>query len=456
MAMEISVPAHAARALEALEAAGWESWAVGGCVRDALLGLSPHDWDLCTAAAPEQVLACFAGKRLLETGRKHGTVTLLTPDGPLEITTFRRDGAYTDRRHPDGVEFVARLEEDLARRDFTVNAMAYHPRRGLRDPFGGREDLDAGILRCVGDAAARFREDPLRILRGLRFAARLGFRLEASTAAAARRDRALLATVSAERVLEELLGILCAPGAGRVLLEYPEILFAVLPELAPMEGFQQHRPEYHCWDVWGHTARAVEAAVPEPAVRLAMLFHDSGKPATFSLDPETGRGRFYGHPAEGARIAEAALTRLRCAGALRRDVVCLVENHEMRTGHTRRALRRLLARMGEENLLRLLDVRRADAAAHAPAARERLLALAAEDAAAVAALLSEPRCLSVKDLAVGGGDLLALGMAPGPALGRVLASLLEKVLDEELPNQRPALLEAAREAVSNEKGGMLK
>ena len=443
----MKLPEDAARALEKLESAGWESYAVGGCVRDTLRGAPPHDWDLCTAAPPEEMKKVFAGERVVETGLKHGTLTLLAPSMPIEITTFRTESGYSDCRHPDSVSFVRDIRADLARRDFTINAMAYSPSRGLRDDFGGREDLKNGVLRCVGEPGERFREDALRILRALRFAARFGLTIEEKTAAALRENRALLRRVSAERIFSELKGILCAPGAGEMLLEFPEVFYVFLPEMAPMLGFEQHRPENHCWDVWGHTARAVDAIAPDPILRLAMFFHDSGKPQTFSRDPDTGRGRFYGHPSAGAALADAALRRLRCDTYTRETVVTLVENHELRTGHSKPALRRLLSRLGEENMRRLLLVRRADAAAHTSEANVRLSALADEDERIINELIAEEGCLRVKDLAVTGGDLLALGLPPGPAVGETLSRLLDLVLDETVPNEKEALLTAARKEI---------
>ena len=443
----MKLPQDAARALEMLESAGWESYAVGGCVRDSLLGIEPHDWDLCTAAPPEEMKKVFAGERVLETGLKHGTLTLLAPSGPLEITTFRTESGYSDGRHPDSVAFVRNIHADLARRDFTVNAMAYSPVHGLRDDFGGQEDLKNGVLRCVGDPGERFREDALRLLRALRFAARFGLTIEEKTAAALRENRALLCHVSPERIFSELKGILCARGAGEMLLAFPEVFFAFLPELAPMQGFDTRRPQNHCWDVWGHTAHAVDAIAPEPVLRLTMLFHDSGKPETFRFDAQAGFGRFPGHPAISARIADTALRRLRCDNATRERVITLVENHEMRTGHGKKDLRRLLAKIGEESMRDLLLVRRADAAAHAPEAAARLTALAGEDERLLNEIVAEHGCLHVKDLAVSGNDLLALGLKPGSAVGETLSRLLDLVLDEAIPNEKEALLTAARKEI---------
>ena len=310
-----AVPAHVHRLLAALRAAGHEAYPVGGCVRDSLLGKEPADWDLCTGALPGEVERVLAGYRIIETGVRHGTVTALTEGGPVEITTFRTDGDYRDNRHPEQVRFVAKVEEDLARRDFTVNAMALGPDGAVIDPFGGRADLAAGIIRCVGEPTRRFREDGLRILRALRFAARLDFAVEPATAQSVLENRALLENIAAERVFSELRGLLTGPGAGRVLLGFAPVVFQVIPELAPAAGFDQKNP-HHIHDVWTHTALAVDAAPPEPVLRLTMLLHDVAKPETFFAD-ERGVGHFYGHAERGAEMAGAAASGL-LAGGLRR------------------------------------------------------------------------------------------------------------------------------------------
>ena len=445
--MELALPESVRWALSELEKNGYESYAVGGCVRDSLLGRVPQDWDLCTAARPEETMACFPGARTIPTGLRHGTVTLLTDEGPLEITTFRRDGDYSDGRHPDRVDFVSAVREDLRRRDFTINAMAWSPLRGLRDEFGGQEDLRRGLIRCVGDPDERFREDALRILRALRFAARYGYAIEENTARALRRGREGLKNVSRERIFSELKGILRGDGAGEMLTAFPEVFFTVLPELAPMLGLDQKMPDRHDRDVWGHTARAVDAIPAEDILRLTMLFHDISKPAVFSIDPVTGRGRFYGHAAAGAVLADRALRSLRCDNDTREAVVTLVGCHSMPGGHGKSDLRRLLSRLGEENFRRLLLVRRADALAHAPAAQAELLARAEADERTFREILAEGGPLRVSELSVGGGELRSLGFA-GPAIGRALRELLEEVLSGTLPNEKAALLRRAAEMQS--------
>ena len=289
----IPIPASVCGIIGRLNHAGYEAWAVGGCVRDSLLGRTPHDWDLCTSALPEQVAEVFRGERLLPTGLAHGTQTLLEDGKPYEITTYRVELGYSDGRHPDAVAFTPSLTEDLARRDFTVNAMACHPTLGLADPFGGQADLQAGVLRAVGDPEQRFSEDALRILRALRFAAVYGLAVEEHTARAARTLAPRLALVSRERVTQELWKLLAAPdgaAAARVLRQFPEVVREILPELAPCMGFDQHSA-WHQYDVWEHQLHAMEAVqanTPEelPLLRLAALIHDIGKPETFQLGPD--------------------------------------------------------------------------------------------------------------------------------------------------------------------------
>ena len=321
-----AIPSYARTALDRLTAAGHEAWLVGGCVRDLLLGRTPGDYDITTAALPEETEGVFAGEQLIETGLRHGTVTVVLEGCPLEITTYRVDGTYADARHPDQVTFTRSLREDAARRDFTVNAMAYHPDRGLWDGFGGRADLEKGLLRCVGDPETRFREDALRILRAVRFASVLGFTLEPATAEAARRTAPLLGQIAPERLSAELTKLLCGPGAGTVLGEYPDILGALIPELGPMVGFDQ-RNLHHCHDLLTHTAAAVDNIPPDPALRLAMLLHDVGKPETFSLG-EDGQGHFYGHAKRSVELADAILRRLRYPNHLREKAVTLIRFHD--------------------------------------------------------------------------------------------------------------------------------
>ncbi|MDY3014561.1 MAG: HD domain-containing protein [Evtepia sp.] len=435
--MKLPLSPGAAQALFRLRAAGYESWIVGGCVRDALLGRPPGDYDMTTSARPEETKAVFAGEKVIETGIRHGTVTVVLEGEPLEITTYRVDGGYSDARHPDGVTFTASLREDAARRDFTMNAMAYAPEEGLRDYFGGQEDLKRRLIRCVGDPDRRFREDALRILRALRFASVLGFALEEGTLAAARRQAFLLREISRERVSQELGKLLCGPGAGEVLRTCPDILGQVIPELLPMVGFDQ-RNEHHCYDLLTHTAVALDHVPPRLPLRLAMLLHDVGKPRCFSLG-EDGQGHFYGHAHVGMEMAGEILTRLRFPGKVCRQVETLVRYHDSVLPEDPRLLRRWLRKLGPEGLLDLVAIQRGDTWGLAPAYCTRQEGFDRLEQR-VQDVMNEQPCLSVRDLAVKGGDLLALGYR-GPAIGEIQRQLLEDVTEGEIPNEKEVLLQ---------------
>ena len=429
------IPNSVLELINTLEEAGFETWVVGGCVRDHLMGNVPHDYDCCTAAEPEAMQALFADRQLVLAGLKHGTVGVVTEAGVVEITTFRTEGGYLDSRHPDWVKFVRDVKEDLARRDFTVNAMAYSPRRGLCDPFGGQADLKNGLLRAVGDPVLRFREDALRILRGLRFAARFGFQIEEATRTAMHTEIAGLDTLARERVLTELEGFLLAATA-RDILDGAELLCRIIPELAPQLGFDQKNP-HHEHDIFTHTAMVVERAPKEPVLRMAALLHDLGKPATFSLD-EKGVGHFYGHAGLGAKMAEDILRRLKCSNALRDEVTWLIAHHMDRFPCEEKSARRCLSKHGLPRMERLTRLQMADFGGKVDDGDlDEWLGLLREVDAREGAL-------TLKTLAVKGKDLIGLGIAPGKQVGELLNRLLSMVLAGELPNQREALLEYLR------------
>ncbi len=437
--MKTTIPPQAARALSMLRCAGYRAVPVGGCVRDLLRGVTPHDWDIATSAFPEEMKVVFAGERLVETGLRHGTLTVIFDRIPVEITTFRADGAYSDGRRPDAVRFTRSLEEDLSRRDFTINALCLDEGDTVIDLFGGQSDLARGILRCIGDPNRRFEEDALRLLRALRFAASFGFAIEEGTAAALEAQLPRLSLLAAERVLSELEGLLCAPDAARVLLCYPEVVSVLLAPLGGLIGLGQP-PRYHCYDGYAHSVHAMAATPPVFALRLAALLHDIGKPSC-----DDHQGHFYGHERVGAELADGLLFRFRCSTALRERVVRLVRLHHLPLSAERSRLRRLLANYGEPTLLDLLAVQRSDAMAHAEkAAKERLAELDRFEQALVA-LLAERPALTLGQLAVDGNDLLALGFSRGRALGETLRFLLFEVIAERLPNEKGTLLEAARQ-----------
>lgn len=439
------IPQYVNTILSRLRLAGYKAYAVGGCVRDLLRGETPHDWDVCTSARPDQIQQVFFDLPQIDTGKKHGTITVVIEHKTVEITTFRADGDYLDNRHPAAVTFLNDLAGDLSRRDFTVNAMALDENERSIDPFGGQDDLKSRIIRTVGDPSTRFREDGLRILRGLRFASRLDFAIEPATARAMIEERELLTNISAERIFTELKGILTGQAAGRVLRQFAPVIFAILPELAPLAGFEQHSP-YHDSDVWEHTLRALEASPGDVVFRLALLFHDCGKPACFTRD-ETGRGHFYGHPQKSRELAEQALRRLKCDSDSLERVLYLIEKHDTWLPETEKNMRRLVMAVGETRLWDLLTVQRCDALAHAPAAQASAIAHVDEWAALLDRILAESPCLSLKSLAVSGDDLLALGMVPGPRMGQLLNQILEQVADGELRNERPALLAYAKKHI---------
>lgn len=446
----MNIPQGPDEILNRLTAAGFQAYAVGGCVRDSLLGTVPGDWDICTSALPEETEACFSDLRVVETGLKHGTVTVIFQGVPYEITTFRSDGNYLDHRRPQQVNFVRTLKEDLLRRDFTINAMAVGLDEEIQDPFGGRQDLTDGIIRCVGDPDTRFTEDALRILRGLRFASRLGFSIAPETAAAMERNKNLLSYVSGERIYKELTGILIGTYAQSVLEQYGGVLAAVLPEIQPSMGFLQRNP-FHNRDVWQHTLEALGKSRPDPIVRWALLLHDLGKPDCFTLD-DRGIGHFYGHPQRSMELAEQILDRFH-GDKKTRDTICLlVRDHDREAPATIKNARRWIARYGRDNVRILLEVKRCDCLAHVdtPKTRARYNNLM-EMTRLIRECLETERCFSVRDLPVKGGDVMALGVPAGPQVGRILEGLLDDVLDGACPPEREALLERLKQLINERK-----
>ena len=438
------LPTDVLQCITALEKAGFAACAVGGCVRDWLLGLTPHDYDLCTNALPEEIQGVFSHHTLVLAGVKHGTVGVVCHGSVIEITTYRTEGGYADNRHPDWVRFIPDIREDLARRDFTINAMAWSPSKGLIDPFGGEEDLKNHILRAVGDPGTRFREDALRILRGARFAAKYRLTPESGTLEAMLSQAPLMETLARERVFSELCKLITV-AQPLDLQRYEPVLTQTIPELKPMVGFDQRSP-YHAYDLYTHTA-LVTGGVPEILpLRWAALLHDVGKVSTFTLD-DTGRGHFYGHAPVGAEVADRILQRLKAPTALREQVTRLIELHMLRLVPERKPLRRWLSRLGEDGLRQLLRLQEADlySKGHDPEenpfpACHRLLEQ----------LLQEDACLTIKDLAINGHDLLSIGYPPGKALGACLQTLLNEVLDEHLPNEKAPLLTAAQALMKEE------
>lgn len=429
------LPEYVLDCLQRLEAAGFACYAVGGCVRDSLLGLTPHDYDLCTAATPTQTKEVFADCRLVLAGEKHGTVGVITSGGVVEITTFRTEGQYLDNRHPDSVCFVRSIEEDLARRDFTVNAMAWSPIRGLADPFGGASDLKNQVLRAVGDPYARFQEDSLRILRGVRFGVRFSLKPEEKTLAAMVELADLMDNLARERVFDELCKLLPLVTASD-LAKYAPILTQVIPELAPCVHFDQHNP-HHAYDLFTHIAHVVEGVPAELPLRWAALLHDIGKPDTFTMDSD-GNGHFYGHAKISAQMADGILHRLKAPNQLREEAVRLIDLHMTKIEPEKKLVRRWLSRLGSDTMEQLLRLQEADMGSKGTG-RPQEMAQFDQLRNLIAEIQAENSCLQLKDLAVNGHDLMELGIS-GPAIGQTLNHLLSQVLDDALPNKKQALL----------------
>lgn len=448
--MEIHIPTGARKIIARLEQHGYEAYIVGGCVRDSLMGKRPSDWDICTSARAEEMIALFEDKRVIPTGIQHGTLTILAEDGAYEVTTFRIDGEYLDHRHPKSVAFTRELAEDLSRRDFTINAMAWHPERGLIDLFGGVEDLRDRLVRAVGDPVQRFNEDGLRMLRMVRFATVLDFDYDPATYDAVRKQGHLLQYISKERIQVELNKILLAAHPARGLEDlytlgmYPYII----PMMCHTVGFAQ-RGGHHFLDVFEHSLLAVGVIAPELVLRLTMLLHDIGKPFVWDSSESLSYDRFDDHAAVSAKLAGKILRDLKYDNATRKDVVELIAHHNDILLPDPVNVRRALARLGEVQTRRLVQVKVADLIAHDLAGeREKILALFAEISDVIDEVVARGDCTSVKALAIGGQDMMALGLS-GRAIGQMLNAALELVLEKPKMNTRETLLNWVRGNLEN-------
>ncbi len=434
---EIKIPDGADRILRVLEDHGYEAFVVGGCVRDSLLGRDPHDWDITTSALPQEVKKLFP--RTIDTGLKHGTVTILAGREAYEVTTYRIDGAYLDGRHPSGVTFTTSLEEDLRRRDFTINAMAYSARAGLQDFFGGAEDLEKGLIRAVGDPKKRFGEDALRILRAVRFSAQLGYEIEEETLRAMKDLAPTLARISAERIAAELEKTLVSPHPDKLMTAYAcGITAVILPEFDRCMRTPQNNP-HHCYNVGEHTIRAVMNVRPDRILRLTMLLHDFGKPDCRTTDDQ-GVDHFYRHPDVSAKIADRVLRRLKSDNFTRRSVVRLTSFHDRTFRLTEPAIRKAVIEVGEDLFPLYLEVKEADIMAQSTYQRGQKTAYLEEVRRLYRRILDRGDCLSLKDLAVSGDDLIAAGVREGRDIGRILHEMLMDVVDTPGHNNREYLL----------------
>lgn len=446
--MKIYLPENAKLIIDKLRNSGFNCYAVGGCVRDSLRGIEPHDWDFTTSAPPDEIERIFADYRTIDVGKQYGTVAVLIGGELYEITTYRIDGAYSDSRHPDEVRFSDRIQDDLARRDFTVNAMAYNDYDGLVDLYGGGQDLSFGVIRCVGRPEERFSEDALRILRALRFASVLGFTIEPETSEAILKQRKLLSDIAAERIREELLKLLCGDKADFILRRYRKVIAVFIPELMGTFDFEQHS-KHHNRDLYRHTVAAVHYVEPEPFLRVTMLFHDIGKPLAQTTD-KSGACHYRGHQKLGAAMTREILRRL-CMPSVFIDEVCtLIRWHDERFKPETVSIKRYLKTLGADAMQKLMLVQRADILAQSSYLREEKLGNLTAVSEELNRIITSGECYSLRQLAVNGSDLLHIGVSSGITIGQTLDKLLDLVIEGELPNEKDALLAYAKNTIDKE------
>lgn len=446
--MRIELPEKAKYIIDTITAAGYEAYIVGGCVRDAILGRTPEDWDITTSARPEHVKALF--RRTIDTGIRHGTVTVMLDKEGFEVTTYRIDGKYEDNRHPKEVTFTPNLVEDLKRRDFTINAMAYNEEAGLIDIFGGIEDIGRKMIRCVGEPEERFTEDALRIMRAVRFSAQLGYSIEEKTGEAIRALSSNLKNISAERIQVELVKLLVSPHPEYLKIAYETgVTKVILPEFDRAMETPQNHP-HHRYNVGEHTLHSLEEVGADKYLRLAMLFHDIGKPETLTMD-EKGITHFYGHPAVGEEITKRVLRRLKFDNDTISVVSRLVRYHDYGNGvdPDMRIVRRSIYKIGEDIFPLLFPVKHADMLAQSEYKRQEKLDILAKWESLYREIRQQSQCVSLKTMAVTGSDLIQEGMKPGREIGEMLQVLLELVLENPQNNTREFLLQEAKKRLES-------
>lgn len=441
--MKINIPSDANELIHTLQNHGNSAYVVGGCVRDSIIGRQIHDWDICTSATPDEMLEIFKDKKVIETGLKHGTITVVVKGESYELTTFRIDGKYSDSRRPDSVIFTSSLIEDLKRRDFTINAMAYNDDEGLIDPFGGLEDIEYKKIQCVGSAKDRFGEDALRILRAIRFASQLEFVMTPETSYEINKQYKNLKNISIERINSEFCKIAASRDFCVEMVLYKDVFALFIPELKDMFEFQQNNP-YHDYDVYSHTVHSIEHCKSDNlVVRLAVFFHDIGKPHSFQ-DGEDGIRHFKGHGKVSADITDNIMKRLKFDNETRNNVVELVYYHDATFEVGKKYVRRWLNKIGEEQFRRLLKVRKADILGQKQDYEQSRIDKVDNIKQILEEVLREETCFTLKDLAVNGNDLISIGYKANKELGNTLDELLQLVIDEECPNKKEKLLEAAK------------
>lgn len=442
MRIKINIPADANELIHTLQNNGHSAYIVGGCVRDSILSRTPHDYDICTSATPDEMLEIFKDRKIIETGLQHGTVTVVVNGEPYEITTYRIDGIYSDNRRPDSVTFTDKLVEDLKRRDFTINAMAYNDEEGLIDPFSGLDDIKYKKINCVGSAKERFEEDALRILRAIRFASQLDFSIMPDTDWEIHQQYKNLESISVERINSEFCKIASSDSFCVELLLYKDVFSLFIPELKDMIDFHQNNP-FHDYDVFGHTIHAVEHCdSSDLTVRLAVFFHDFGKPHSYQ-DGEDGIRHFKGHGSIGAAITDSVMKRIRFDNETRNNVVELVYYHDATFEVGKKYVKRWLNKIGEKQFRRLLEVRKADIKGQKAEYKQERIEKVNNIGKVLEEVLQEDECFSLRDLAVNGKDLISIGYKPGKELGNTLNALLQMVIDGDCPNEKEELLQEA-------------
>ena len=434
--MNITIPQEVNIILSRLEMAGYEAFCVGGAVRDSIMGIVPGDWDITTSALPEETRQVFSDFKTIDTGLKHGTLTVIIDHKPYEITTYRIDGEYGDNRHPEAVSFTRNIEDDLARRDFTVNAIAYNPKKGIVDPYGGQSDIYNSIIRTVGDPHRRFNEDGLRIMRALRFSSTLGFAIDDKTAGAIHENKELLKNISAERINVELTKLLCGKNVFNILMEYPDVLSVIIPEIAPAVGFQQYGKK-HAYDVWEHICHTVDTIPDDRILRLTMLLHDLGKVPTHKLN-DKGDSTFKNHATVGGEMAREILTRLKSDKKTINRVSFLVGCHDFEPPESKVELKKHLKTKTPDDIRTLLIIKKSDRGALSESYRD-----ISEGTALTLKWLKEiednNECCTISQLALNGNDLLEKGYR-GEEIGNILEMLLDAVIEEKTDNTKTALL----------------
>ena len=441
--MKIKIPKDVKKILDTLYQNGYEAFIVGGCVRDSILGIEPNDWDIATSAKPDDIIRVFNNYKLIKIGQEHGTIGVHMNSVTYEVTTYRVDGDYSDSRHPDSVSFTDRIEDDLSRRDFTVNAMAYNDRVGLVDPFNGEIDLRYKALRCVGEPDTRFDEDALRILRAIRFASVYNFSIAGATSNSIMRKRLSLHNIAVERISSEFNKLLCGENVNFILRRYKDVIAVFFPEIVSAFDCEQNTP-HHNKTVWRHTTAAVSAVENTLLLRMVMFLHDIGKPLALRTD-SNGRDHFKGHNHFSAVLAKNSLERLHYPSKFIEDVVTLIEYHDVRFSDNRKQIKHVLNKIGTENFENLMKIQRADISAQSKYMREQKLLNLSTAERVYREIIESGECYSLKTLAITGSDLIHLGVNEGKYIGRILEFLLDSVINGELDNDNVELKKSALE-----------